>query len=61
MTAGKETQNGKQNVSGRRGRGAVDAGDKSALFISRNVPILGKRFRFQAQYRFNRPAVAGGF
>jgi hypothetical protein len=30
------------------------------LFIARATPNLGKCFHFQAQYRFNRPAKAGG-
>ena len=34
---------------------------KNDLFISKLAPILVRRFRFQAQYRFNRPAAVGGF
>jgi hypothetical protein len=33
---------------------------KIDLFISELAPILGERFCFQAQYRFNRPAAWGG-
>ncbi len=40
--------------------GFLETVGKFDLFIAQATPNLGKCFHFQAQYRFNRPAIAGG-
>jgi hypothetical protein len=43
-----------------RVEGFLELVGKFDLFIAQATPNLGKCFHFQAQYRFNRPAKAGG-